>query len=157
MLIDRYNALTEDTVEAFTEANNFRRLPDDNVATNPAVRFRVETFEPSEGFQPRKPYQSRLKWRDQDGNEQSKLLLTKTRDGDCRGLARRSGTSAGSAGNAVRSPCPAASRPQAGRARRPARLTTRPRLTRTRPPTYFELHIGWTRIGEPGRLAGYAD
>jgi hypothetical protein len=41
------------------------------------VRFRVETFEPSEGFQPPKPYQSRLKWRDQDGNEQSKLLLTK--------------------------------------------------------------------------------
>ena len=77
MLIDPYSVLTEDTVEAFTEANKFRRLPDDNVATNPAVRFRVETFEPSEGFQPRKPYQSRLKWRDQDGNEQSKLLLTK--------------------------------------------------------------------------------
>jgi hypothetical protein len=77
VLIDRYNVLTEDTVEAFAEANKFRRLPDDNVATNPAVRFRVETFEPSEGFQPRKPYQSRLKWRDQDGNEQSKLLLTK--------------------------------------------------------------------------------
>jgi hypothetical protein len=77
VLIDRYNVLTEDTVEAFAQANNFRRLPQDNVATNPAVRFRVETFEPSEGFQPRKPYQSRLKWRDQDGNEQSKLLLTK--------------------------------------------------------------------------------
>jgi hypothetical protein len=77
VLIDRYNVLTEDTVEAFAEANKFRRLPDDNVATNPAVRFRVETFEPSEGFEPRKPYQSRLKWRDQDGNEQSKLLLTK--------------------------------------------------------------------------------
>jgi hypothetical protein len=77
VLIDRYNVLTEDTVEAFAEANKFRRLPDENVATNPAVRFRVETFEPSEGFQPRKPYQSRLKWRDQDGNEQSKLLLTK--------------------------------------------------------------------------------
>jgi hypothetical protein len=77
VLIDRYNVLTEDTVEAFAEANKFRRLPDDNVATNPAVRFRVETFEPSEGFTPRKPYQSRLKWRDQDGNEQSKLLLTK--------------------------------------------------------------------------------
>jgi hypothetical protein len=77
VLIDRYNVLTEDTVEVFTEANKFRRLPDDNVATNPAVRFRVETFEPSEGFQPRKPYQSRLKWRDQDGNEQSKLLPTK--------------------------------------------------------------------------------
>jgi hypothetical protein len=77
VLIDRYNVLTEDTVEAFAEANKFRRLPDDNVATNPMVRFRVETFEPSEGFEPRKPYQSRLKWRDQDGNEQSKLLLTK--------------------------------------------------------------------------------
>jgi hypothetical protein len=77
VLIDRYNVLTEDTVEAFAEANKFRRLPDDNVATNPAVRFRVETFEPSEGFQPRKPYQSRLKWRDKDDNEQSKLLLTK--------------------------------------------------------------------------------
>ena len=61
VLIDRYSVLTEDTVEAFAEANKFRRLPDDNVATNPAVRFRVETFEPSEGFQPRKPYQSRLK------------------------------------------------------------------------------------------------
>jgi hypothetical protein len=52
--------LTEDTVEVFAEANKFRRLPDDNVATNPAVRFRVETFEPSEGFIPRKPFQSRL-------------------------------------------------------------------------------------------------
>jgi len=35
VLIDRYNVLTEDTVEAFAEANKFRRLPDDNVATNP--------------------------------------------------------------------------------------------------------------------------
>jgi hypothetical protein len=77
VLIDRYSVLTEETVEVFAETNKFRRLPDDNVATNPAVRFLVETFEPSEGFQPRKPYQSRLKWRDQDGNDQSKLLLTK--------------------------------------------------------------------------------
>jgi hypothetical protein len=46
----------------------------------------------------------------------------KTGDGDCRGLARRSGTGAGSPGNADRTPCPAASRPQAGRAKRPARL-----------------------------------
>jgi hypothetical protein len=76
VLIDRYNVLTEETVEAFAEAHNFRRLPDDNVATNPAVHFHVETFEPSENFQPRKPYRSRLKWRDHDGNEQSKLLLT---------------------------------------------------------------------------------
>jgi hypothetical protein len=63
VLIDRYSVLTEETVEAFAEANKFRRLPHDNIATNPAVRFRVETFEPSEGFEPRKPYQSRLKCR----------------------------------------------------------------------------------------------
>jgi hypothetical protein len=50
VLIDRSSVLTEDTVEAFAEANKFRRLPDDNVAPIPAVRFRVETFEPSEGF-----------------------------------------------------------------------------------------------------------
>jgi hypothetical protein len=54
VLIDRYSVLTEDSVEAFAEANKFRRLPDDNVATNPAVRFRVETFEPSEGFRLKK-------------------------------------------------------------------------------------------------------
>jgi hypothetical protein len=77
VLINRDSVLTEDTVETFAAAQNFRRLPDDHVAANPAVRFRVETFEPSEDFQPRKPYQSRLKWRDQDGNEQSKLLLTR--------------------------------------------------------------------------------
>jgi hypothetical protein len=29
VLIDRYNVLTEDTVEAFAETNKFRRLPDD--------------------------------------------------------------------------------------------------------------------------------
>jgi hypothetical protein len=38
VLIDRYSVLTEDTVEAFARANKFPRLPDDNVATNPAVR-----------------------------------------------------------------------------------------------------------------------
>src|ERR1700683_4591311 len=120
LLIDRYNVLTENTVEAFAEANKFRRLPDDNVATNPAVRFRVETFEPSEGFQPRKPYQSRLKWRDPGGEEQSKLLLTKPEAVIAVVLRGEA-----AAGNAERSPCPAAPRPQAGRApQRPDRLRT---------------------------------
>jgi hypothetical protein len=45
VLIDRYSVLTEDTVEAFGEANNFRRLPDDNVATNPAVHQRGITVQ----------------------------------------------------------------------------------------------------------------
>ena len=52
-------------------------LAEDNIAANPAIPFRVESFEPSESFNPTKPYQTRLKWRDQDDNEQSKLLLSK--------------------------------------------------------------------------------
>ena len=60
----------------FAEANGFRMLKDDGVATNPAVHFRVETFMPQEGFTPAKAYASRLLWHDLDGNDQSKLLLT---------------------------------------------------------------------------------
>jgi DoxX len=44
------SVLTEDTVEAFAEANKFRRLPDDNVATNPAVRFRSRPSSPRRVF-----------------------------------------------------------------------------------------------------------
>ena len=50
---------------------------EDNVAANPATVFKVESFEPTENFKPTKPYLTRIKWRDQEGNEQSKLLLTK--------------------------------------------------------------------------------
>ena len=49
---------------------------EDSVAVNQAIVFRVEMFEPTEGFNPTKPYKTRLKWRDLAGNEQSKLLLT---------------------------------------------------------------------------------
>jgi hypothetical protein len=77
MLIDRDSVLTEDTPEAFAEANGFRMLAEDRIALNPAVAFFVETFEPTEGFQPTKPYATRLRWRDRDGEIQSKLLLTK--------------------------------------------------------------------------------
>jgi hypothetical protein len=76
VLIDRESALTEETTSAFAEAHAFRMLEEDAVATNPAVHFRVESFAPGEGFQPRKPYRSRLLWRDYDGNQQSKLLLS---------------------------------------------------------------------------------
>jgi hypothetical protein len=46
------------------------------VATNPLVQFRVQTFTPTGGFKPTKSYVPRLLWRDLDGNDQSKLLLT---------------------------------------------------------------------------------
>jgi hypothetical protein len=75
LLLDKMSVLTEETPEELAEANGFRFLSLDRVATNPAVPFSVETFTPAENFQPSKPYLSRLTWRDGDGNSQSKLLL----------------------------------------------------------------------------------
>jgi hypothetical protein len=76
VLIDRQSVLTEDTVEVFATAYGFRMLASEGVAVSPSVRFGVETFVPAEGFEPNKPYKSRLSWRDRDGNTQSKLLLS---------------------------------------------------------------------------------
>jgi len=75
VLIDRESVLTEEALEAFAERHGFRLLSEDGIATNPAIHFSVAAFEPAEGFNPTKPYLSRLSWRDQDGNAQSKLLL----------------------------------------------------------------------------------
>ncbi|RED25779.1 hypothetical protein BJ123_13012 [Rhodopseudomonas thermotolerans] len=75
VLINRDSILTEETVEAFAADKGFSVIPGEGIAINPRVHFRVETFEPAEGFTPTKPYRSRLLWRDQDGNDQSKLLL----------------------------------------------------------------------------------
>lgn len=77
VLLNRDTVLTETTPEEFASAQGFRLLTEDNVAVNMAIVFKVESFEPTENFKPAKPYQTRLKWRDQEGNEQSKLLLTK--------------------------------------------------------------------------------
>jgi len=78
VLIDRESVLTEESVTSFVEAHGFRMLPEESVATNPVVRFAVEKFEgAADGFNPTKPYRTRLQWRDSDGNVQSKLLLTK--------------------------------------------------------------------------------
>lgn len=76
VLIDRHSVLTEQTVEAFAQAHAFLLLAADQVVTNPAIRFGVESFVPGEGFEPNKPYLTRLSWRDLDGNTQSKLLLS---------------------------------------------------------------------------------
>jgi hypothetical protein len=57
------------------ERHAFRILNEDGIATNSAIHFSVEAVAPGAGFEPRKPYQSRLIWRDLDGERQSKLLL----------------------------------------------------------------------------------
>lgn len=53
-----------------------RQLPEDAVGVNPALFFKVEAFAVTDNFTPTKPYTSRIKWADHEGNEQSKLLLT---------------------------------------------------------------------------------
>ncbi len=75
VLLDRESVLTEEALAAFSGKHDFRVLSEDGIAANPAVHFSVEAFEPAEGFKPTKPYRSRLLWRDQDGQVQSKLLL----------------------------------------------------------------------------------
>lgn len=75
--LNRDTVLTEMTPQEFAKAQGFRMLTEDNVAANPTIAFSVESFQPTESFKPAKPYLTRLKWRDREGNEQSKLLLTK--------------------------------------------------------------------------------
>ena len=80
VLIDRESVLTEEAVAGFALTHGFRLLAEDGIATNPAVHFRVEAFEPMEGFTSAKPYRTRLLWRDPDGQAQSKLLVTAPED-----------------------------------------------------------------------------
>jgi hypothetical protein len=76
VLLSRDTVLAEFTPQEFAEAHGFRMLAEDGMAANPAIAFRVETFTPTENFTPAKPFATRLKWRDGEGNEHSRLLLT---------------------------------------------------------------------------------
>ena len=76
VMVNRDSIFTEELPQALAQANGFRMLQMDRVATNPAIHFRVETFVPADGFAPAKAYATRLLWRDLDGNDQSKLLLS---------------------------------------------------------------------------------
>jgi hypothetical protein len=75
VMINRESVLTEQTPQSFAEMYGFRVLEQDQIATNPSVAFRVETFEAADGFTPSKAFATRLLWRDRDGNDQSKLLI----------------------------------------------------------------------------------
>jgi hypothetical protein len=76
VLLNRDTVLAEFGPQEFADAHGFRMLAEDNMAVNPAIGFRVESFTATESFAPSKAFATRLKWRDRDGNEQSKLLLT---------------------------------------------------------------------------------
>lgn len=77
VMLNRDTVLTESAPAEFAELHGLRMLSEESVAVNPNIAFRVETFTPTESFKPDKPYETRLKWRDLEGNEHSKLLLTK--------------------------------------------------------------------------------
>lgn len=77
VLLNRNTVLTEAAPQEFADAHGFRLLAEDDIAVNRGIAFRVETFAPTESFNPQKAYVTRLKWRDPDGNDHSKLLLTK--------------------------------------------------------------------------------
>lgn len=105
VLLNRDTVLAEMTVKQFTENYGFRLLEQDETAVNPAVAFRVETFVPTETFKPEKAYATRLKWRDAEGDEHSKLLLTSPEA--VIAVALRGTTEArGGAQRALRSPTP---------------------------------------------------
>ncbi|MCP3447357.1 hypothetical protein [Bradyrhizobium sp. CCGUVB14] len=76
VLLDRNSVLSEETPEQLAVDHGFRYLTADRSAANPAISFRVETFVPAENFTPTKNYTSRLSWTDNEGNSQSKLMLT---------------------------------------------------------------------------------
>lgn len=80
LLIDRDSVLSEQSRDDLAESYRFRMLKEDGIALNPSVRFSVEAFVPNEGFKPTKAFKSRLTWKDQDGEQQSKLLLTLPED-----------------------------------------------------------------------------
>ena len=76
VLLNREIVLTEQTPQEFALEHELHLFTEDNVALNRTIHFKIETFEPTENFKPAKPYQTRLKWSDLAGDEQSKLLVT---------------------------------------------------------------------------------
>jgi hypothetical protein len=76
VLLNRDTALAETSLQEFADACGLHMLDQDMIAVNPLIAFCVETFTSTESFKPEKSYLTRLKWRDLQGNEHSKLLLT---------------------------------------------------------------------------------
>jgi hypothetical protein len=76
VLLNREIVLTEQTPQEFAAAHELHLFTEDSVAVSRTIRFKIEVFEPTESFKPTKPYQTRLKWSDLAGDEQSKLLVT---------------------------------------------------------------------------------
>lgn len=74
VMLNRDIVLTEQTPQEFAADHELHLFIEDSVAGRWCSGSK--TFEPTESFEPAKPYKTRLKWRDLTGGEQSKLLLT---------------------------------------------------------------------------------
>lgn len=74
-LLNRDNLLAEVAMGSFISEHKFRLLELDQVALNPLLDYRVEIFEPRDDFNSSKEFKTRLLWRDQRGNDFSKLLV----------------------------------------------------------------------------------
>lgn len=108
VLRDRISVLSEEAPDALAKTHNFRWIEADGIGVNPLLTFRVELFAPTESFKPSKQFLSRMAWNDEEGNTQSKLMLTAP-DALLALVARGQGTTNGSA---------AAPKPTRRRARR---------------------------------------
>jgi hypothetical protein len=75
ILLNKDSILSLDTPEQLAKAHAFRIIIADRVATNPAVGYWVEIFEPVESFQSARPFRTRLLWRGPDRMAHSKLLV----------------------------------------------------------------------------------
>lgn len=62
ILTNKEIVLSETPPQDFASDHGLYFFSEDGVAINPGIRVSVESFEPSEGFSPSKPYQTRLKW-----------------------------------------------------------------------------------------------
>jgi hypothetical protein len=76
VLLNREIVLTEQTPQEFAAEHGLHLFAEDSVAVNRTIRFKIETFEPTESFKPSKPYRTRLKWNDLAGEEQSNTRAT---------------------------------------------------------------------------------
>jgi hypothetical protein len=61
VLPNRDIVLTEQTPQEFASTNGLHLFVEDSVAVNRAIAFKIETFEPTETFNPSKAYKTRLK------------------------------------------------------------------------------------------------
>jgi hypothetical protein len=55
VLLNRETVLTEQTPQEFAAEHKLHFFIEDGVAVNPTIRFKIESFEPTESFTPKKP------------------------------------------------------------------------------------------------------